>query len=188
MIKWVPHMPVLHVGSSAMPSQLKRFYGHNDLHFVTFSCYERRPLLDTAAARNAILQVLAVMRERRKFLLVGYVVMPDHVHLLISEPEKNDLSVVVKALKCRVSTEMIDIRRLESSRDGNRGEALPHFWLPRFHDFNVYTSEKKKEKLQYMHENPVTRGLVRFPGEWMWSSFLFYATGQAGIVPVDVVG
>jgi len=124
------------------------------------------------------------MRERHNFLLVGYVVMPDHVHLLISEPEKSNPSIVVKALKHRVSTEMIEIRRQESSCQAG---ILPHFWLPRLHDFNVYTNEKKKEKLQYMHENPVTRGLVKFPGDWIWNSFLFYASGQPGIVPIDLV-
>ena len=180
-------MPVLHVGSSTMPSRLKRFYGNHDLHFLAFSCYGRRPLLDSPSARNVFLDVLGIMRQRHNFLLVGYVVMPDHVHLLISEPEESNPSIVVKALKHRVSADMIEIRRQENSGDGSGGGVLPHFWLPRFHDFNVYTDEKKKEKLQYMHENPVTRGLVKFPGDWIWSSFLFYVTGQPGIVPIDLV-
>ena len=69
-----------------MPKGLKRYYGLGHLHFLTFSCYRRLPLLRTAKARNVFVRALSVMRERYRFLLVGYVVMPEHVHLLISEP------------------------------------------------------------------------------------------------------
>jgi putative transposase len=63
-----------------MPRNLKRYYGCGDLHFVTFSCYRRLPLLRTIRARNAFVRALGVIRERYKFSLVRYVVMPDHVH------------------------------------------------------------------------------------------------------------
>ena len=86
-----------------MPRKLKRYYGRGDLHFVTFSCYRRLPLLKTARARNLFVHALGKIRERYRFLLAGYVVMPDHVHLLISEPAKATPSVVLKALKQRVS-------------------------------------------------------------------------------------
>ena len=68
-----------------MPKNLKRYNGRGDLHFVTFSCYRRLPLLRTIRARNLFMRPLGAIHERYKFLLVGYVVMPDHVHLLISE-------------------------------------------------------------------------------------------------------
>jgi putative transposase len=64
---------------------------------------------------------------------------------------------------------------------------LPHFWQPRFYDFNVYSHKKKKEKLEYMHANPVLRGLVVHPKDWPWSSFSFYARSQAPLVEIDVV-
>jgi len=86
-----------------MPRKLKRYYGRGDLHFLTFSCYRRLPLLRTVRARNLFVQALGKIRERYRFLLVGYVVMPDHVHLLISEAPKVTPSVVLKALKQRVS-------------------------------------------------------------------------------------
>jgi putative transposase len=86
-----------------MPKNLKRYYGRGDLHFITFSCYRRLPLLRTIRARNLFVRALGAIRERYKFLLVGYVVMPDHVHLLISEPPKSTPSAMLKALKQRVS-------------------------------------------------------------------------------------
>ena len=69
----------------------------------------------------------------------------------------------------------------------NDGLGLPRFWQPRFYDFNVYSSYKVREKLEYMHANPVKRGLVKNPSAWMWSSFLFYEKGQAGLITIDSV-
>src|SRR5258708_8630565 len=80
-----------------MPKKLKRYYGRGDLHFLTFSCYRRLPLLRTIRARNVFVSALGKICERHKFLLVGYVVMPEHVHLLISEPPKVTPSWGLKA-------------------------------------------------------------------------------------------
>ena len=176
-----------------MPRNLKRYNGRGDLHFVTFSCYRRLPLLRTIRARNLFVRALGAIHERYKFLLVGYVVMPDHVHLLISEPPKSTPSVMLKALKQRVSRDLrkkkheaADVQlRLPFMIDAT---GLPRFWQPRFYDFNVYSSRKVREKLDYMHANPVKRGLVKNPGAWMWSSFLFYERGEAGLVRIDPIG
>ena len=82
-----------------MPWGLKRYYGTGGLHFITWSCYRRKPLLDTERLRDLFLTVLELMRERYRFGVVGYVVMPEHVHLLISGPQIGDPSVVVQAVK-----------------------------------------------------------------------------------------
>lgn len=177
----------------AMPTGLKRIYGRGHLHFLTFSCFKRLPLLGTVRARNLFVKVLGEIRERYGFLLVGYVVMPEHVHLLIGEPKEGTPSTVLQMLKQRVSRKMRKNkrgvrkaqRRFIFSQDGDE---LPRFWQPRFYDFNVYSERKKKEKLEYMHGNPVKRRLVKRPGEWIWSSFLFYAKGEAGLVGIDPVG
>ena len=98
--------------------------------------------------------------------------MPEHVHLLLSEPEKASLATAVQALKQSVS------RRL----------ALRHaepFWQARYYDFNFYTEAKRIEKLRYMHRNPVVRGLARQPEDCLWSSFRHYATGIEGAVEIE---
>jgi putative transposase len=175
-----------------MPKGLKRYYGRGDLHFLTFSCYRRLPLLGTVRARNVFVDVLAKIRKRYRFLLVGYVVMPEHVHLLISEPPNGTPSLVLKVLKQRVSRDLRRKRRRAPPGQlrlpfGRGAEGLPRFWQPRFYDFNVYSRKKKREKLEYMHANPVKRGLVGNPSAWMWSSFSFYAKGETGLVPIDPV-
>ena len=173
-----------------MPKGLKRYYGRGHLHFLTFSCYRRLPLLGRARARNAFVKALAAIRARYGFLLVGYVVMPEHVHLLISEGPKCTPSLVLKVLKQRVSRDLRKQKRRAPAEqmhlDFKDGEAaLPRFWQPRFYDFNVYSTKKVREKLEYMHANPVKRGLVGSPGEWMWSSFVSYERGKGGLVSID---
>jgi putative transposase len=88
-----------------MPKNRKRYCGRGDLHFVTFSCYRRIPLLRTIGARNVFVKDLGAIRDRYKFSLVGHVVMPEHVHLLLSEPPKSTPSIVLKVLKQRVARE-----------------------------------------------------------------------------------
>jgi putative transposase len=176
-----------------MPKRLKRYYGRGDLHFLTFSCYRRLPLLKTMRARNLLVQALGRIRERYKFLLVGYVVMPNHVHLLISECAKGTPSVVLKVLKQRVSRDLLRSRRRAPAGQLRfafaKGDgSLPRFWQPRFYDFNVWSKKKVREKLDYMHANPITRKLVDDPKDWPWSSWSYYAKGEAGLVPIDPVG
>jgi putative transposase len=175
-----------------MTKGLKRIYGRRHLHFLTFSCFKRLPLLETVQARNLFVEELRKVRERYGFLLVGYVVMPEHVHLLIGEPKEGTPSTVMQMLKQRVSRKMRKNKRGVSKAQlllisSQEGVELSRFWQPRFYDFNVYSPNKKREKLEYMHGNPVKRGLVKNPGSWMWSSFLFYEKGEAGLVPIDPV-
>jgi putative transposase len=86
-----------------MRNPLRRFYGRGDLHFITFSCYRRRPFLGTPRARQCFVKLLDQVRARHGFQLIGYVVIPEHVHLLISEPAKGNPSKVLQVLKQKVS-------------------------------------------------------------------------------------
>ena len=170
---------------------LQRFYGRNDLHFVTFSCYRRRAYLGTAKARTRFLQVLDEVRSRHAFALIGFVVMPEHVHLLISEPARGNPSRVLQVLKQKVSRTLSG-RKKKNDRQLQFGFAAERdepngFWQRRFHDFNVYSEKKVKEKLEYMHRNPVKRRLVQHPKDWPWSSWSFYAKGEKGLIRIDVL-
>jgi putative transposase len=176
-----------------MPKRLKRFYGSGQLHFITCSCYRRLPLLGTARARTLFLQVLDEVRNRYQFALLGYVVMPEHIHLLISEPKIGNPSTVMRVLKQRIS------RALRRRRRKRLPETQLCFWQPapvaryrsfwqaRFYDFNIWSRKKKNEKLHYMHFNPVKRSLVDHPKKWIWSSYSFYAQSGLCLVPIDAV-
>ena len=173
-----------------MRNPLKRHYGQGDLHFVTFSCYRRRPLLGTARARDRFVKILDEVRGRHAFRLVGYVVMPEHVHLLISEPAKKNPSKILQVLKQKVARTLLKRRRRATSTqltlpfEGSQVEE-GHFWQRRFYDFNVWSEKKVKEKLEYMHANPVNRKLVPHPKEWPWSSWSHYANGEKALIGID---
>ena len=167
-----------------MPRNLKRYYGAGDLHYITCSCYHRRPWLGSARRRDLFLSVFEAMRKKYAFVVVGYVVMPEHIHLLLSEPQRADPSVVMQAIKIGFA------RRLLAATRRSKQLSLPtntpaHIWQRRFYDFNVWTEKKRREKLCYMHRNPVKRGLVAEPDQWRWSSFRSYAYGEAGTVRVN---
>jgi putative transposase len=159
-----------------MPWGLKRYYGTGSLHFITWSCHRRQPLLDTPARRDLLLNVLEQMRLRYRFAVIGYVVMPEHAHLLISEPQIANPSTVVQAVKLGFSRRLLP--RVSS--------VTPHqIWQRRFYDFNLWSQRKEIEKLKYMHRNPVVRGLVENPDQWRWSSYRSYAFQEAGLVRIN---
>lgn len=161
-----------------MPKNLKRRYRKGDFHFVTFSCCRRNPWLNSAGARNVFVRALGEVRERYGFSLVGYVVMPEHVHLLVGEPKEGTPSTVVHSLKLRVS------KRLRGADGKNE---LRQFWEKRFYDFNVYSAAKRREKLDYMHQNAVKRGLVNDPKDWVWSSYSSYEKRWTPLIEIDFV-
>lgn len=155
-----------------MSSRLKRFYGSGDLHFITCSCYRREPRMMRSSARDLFVRILEEVRHTYRFYVVGYVVMPEHFHLLLSEPETGNVSTVIQVLKQKVAKTAL------SDHDEH------HFWQARFYDFNVWTNKKRVEKLKYMHRNPVARELVAKPEHWSWSSYTDYALARRGPVLV----
>jgi putative transposase len=171
-----------------MPHKLRRITGYGDLHFVTFCCYHRRALLGTAHDRNLAARILGELRKHYRFALVGYVLMPEHVHLLLSESGRIPPAKIVQIFKQRVS------RRMRGRKRKRNGQlALPfaepecglrRFWQRRYYDFNVHSRAKLQEKLHYMHGNPVRAKLVQHPGDWPWSSWCYYYRGE-GLLQVD---
>jgi putative transposase len=146
-----------------MPDGLKRFQQSKQTHFVTFSCYQRLPRLRDTWLRDLFVECLERTRRSYRFRVYGYVVMPEHVHLLVSEPE---VEVLAKAIRYRAE--------LDSP-----------LWQKRYYDHNVRTYESFVEKLHYIHHNPVQRGLAEKPADWNWSSFRHYAAAEIGPVRIE---
>jgi putative transposase len=138
-------------------------------HFLTFSCWHRRPFFRCLEAREDFERSLEKMRLRYRFQVAGYVVMPEHVHLLVTEPCIAGLATAVQAIK-------LSVVKLRTE---------PPFWMPRYYDFVVPSTAKYVEKLRYIHLNPIRRGLVSRSEDWVWSSFGHYETGIAGTVEIE---
>jgi putative transposase len=158
---------------------------------VTFCCYHRRRSLATDESRRIFESALERVRRSYRLQVYGYVVMLEHVHLLLSEPQaaplkpkaglngpptlgepqRDTLADALKSLKQGVSRRLI-------------GDA-EHFWQKRYYDFNIRNYAQFVEKLRYIHRNPVTAGLCERPEDWEWSSFRHYATGSEGRVEIE---
>jgi putative transposase len=154
-----------------MPYGLKRFQKAETLHFITFSCFHRLPFLEAPATREMFESILEQTRARHQARIYAYVLMPEHIHVLINEPPLILLSQLLKALK------QITSRKLRGDR--------PQFWQDRYYDANVHGATARSEVIRYIHRNPVKRGLVASPGQYQWSSFNHYATGIRGVVEIE---
>ena len=173
---------------------LTRFHQSGQSHFVTFCCYHRHRLFTADASCRIFESALERVRRSYRLYVYGYVVMPDHVHLLLSEPQlessplkpkpglngppvllseprQDTLADALKSLKQGVSRRLI-------------GDA-EHFWQKRYYDFNIRDYPQFVEKLRYIHRNPVKQGLCERPEDWRWSSFHHYATGAEGRVEIE---
>lgn len=100
-----------------MPWSLKRFQQAYCLHFITFSCQHQDPLLSTPQSRDVFLKILERARKWYDFFVTGYVVMPEHIHLLISEPQRKKLSIAIQMLKQNTAHQ---IRPVEAYPYGSR--------------------------------------------------------------------
>ena len=154
-----------------MPSGLKRFQKAESLHFVTFSCFHRPPLLETSGARETIEALLEQTRARHQARVYAYVLMPEHIHLLVNEPPQIVLAQFLKAFKQMTS------RKLRGSHE--------KFWQDRYYDSNIHGEQAFSEVIRYIHRNPVKRGLVEKQEDWAWSSFRHYSTGEVGVVEIE---
>jgi putative transposase len=181
-----------------MPWGLVRYHHTGQSHFITFCCYHRRALFISDPSRRVFESALERVRRSFRLRVYGYVVMPEHIHLLVSEPERtaplkpksglngpptsqlepapglNEPSTLADALK---SLKQGVARRLIGDAD--------HFWQKRYYDFNVRNHAQFVEKLHYIHWNPVKKGLCERPEDWPWSSFLHHATGGEGRVEIE---
>jgi putative transposase len=151
-----------------MPDGLKRYQTSGHDHAINFSCYHKLHYLDTAEARDLFERSLEKTRQKYLFEIYGYVVMPNHVHLLVSEPPSEPLSKAIQSLKVSVS---------------KQSPQRP-FWQDRYYDFNVMTRPTFMEKLKYIHRNPVRWGLVESPADWPHSSYRTWQTKEQRTVKI----
>jgi len=154
-----------------------RLHHYDDLgtaRFVTFSCFMRAPSLTLSNAMVILARELDRARQTHGFLLLGYVFMPDHVHLVLLPPEGMKLGQVVGEIKSRSA------RAYFATVPIGPPDAAHVFWQRRCYDHNCRTLETVCEKIRYCHNNPVRRGLVADASDWVWSSYNAYL-GKADV-------
>jgi putative transposase len=153
-------------------------------HFVTFSCYRRRKLLDHDRAKKVVLGVLNSQLAQQDGRCIGFVIMPDHVHAIVWFSAPDQLGRFMKQWKQRSSVQIKRLLRASLVAYGESFDLDEPTWQARFYDFNLFSATKIEEKLEYMHQNPVRAGLVSRACQWPWSSARYYEQGRTVGVPV----
>ncbi len=160
-----------------MTQGLIRLQHSGQTHFITFSCYRRQARLVTPAICTLFLENLETTRLRFSLHIYGYVIMPEHIHLLLSEPASSTLADVIHFLK-------LSFTKQSQSASGDHFHG-GHFWQKRYYDRNIRSYSDFMEKLRYIHRNPAKRGLCEKPEEWKWSSFRHYAQREVCGVEIE---
>ena len=128
----------------------------------------------TPTEYDTILLAIADARDNRKFALLGYLMMPTHLHLLIAPTQSDTLSAMLREIKITAS------KRIHAARKTNGA-----FWQPRSFDRIIRSRAIFEKALLYLHLNPVEASLTDHPSKWRWSSWFAYNPGGTPIVPID---
>ncbi len=172
----------------------KRYNSPGDAHALTFSCFRRQAFLSKDLSREWLIEAIDRAREKHRFHVWAYVIMPEHAHLLVWPTEvKYDISEILNSIKQSVAKRSLLYVRREApaflSRMEDRqpnGKSHYRFWQRGGgYDRNVVEPTTAYEQIEYMHNNPVRRGLCVKPEEWRWSGAADYAGLRAGPLRLD---
>ncbi|MFK7790781.1 MAG: transposase [Phycisphaeraceae bacterium] len=158
--------------------KLKRYEGLGDIRYITCSCYQQLPLFQNDKIKDAFVAYLGKSRDRLAFKLYAWVVMPEHFHILLKPASGQNMPQVLRGIKAGFAKMTIErwreldapiLRRITDSSGRLR------FWQTGGgYDRNLYSEHKLIEKITYIHQNPVRRGLVERSSDWRWSSVWYY--------------
>ncbi len=179
-----------------IPKRRKRvqhFDEPGDAHFLTFSCYHRMALLSKDRTRSWLAEAVEDARTKHRFDLWAWVFMPEHVHLLIwprhAEYKTDKVLADIKRPVGRKAVRWLEANRpafLERLTVRNRNRTYRRFWQAGpGQDRNVCDVATAHQIVEYIHTNPVTRGLVAQPKDWPWSSASEWAGKEATILKID---
>jgi putative transposase len=174
--------------------RVKRFNVPGHVHFITFSCYQRLPLLSNGSWRDFLATCVREACDKLNFALWAYVLMPEHVHLLVRpRNETYKISEFFYEAKKPFATKIISELReknafvLKKLEVKNAGERAHRFWQPGGgYDSNLWSWERIIQKAVYCHNNPVKRRLVKSPDQWRWSSFRWLELGRRENEPLEL--
>ncbi|MCA9251436.1 MAG: transposase [Phycisphaerae bacterium] len=184
-----------------MPKHLRRYDEPGDSHFLTISCQRRLTFFHDDTMKQIVVDGLRILQERFKVCVVGYVIMPEHVHVILYPHARGgDAPVPISKLlyafkkhvgfhgKQRLREIWREVGRLWSEplnawATGDKEDQT--IWNVRGYDFNVRHHKALLQKLDYCHKNPITRGLVDRAEDWAWSSYRYYELGDESVLKMD---
>ncbi len=168
-----------------MPNERRIYDSELWAHFVTFTCYKRRNLLDHDRPKRILLGVLNEQLKIQSASCIGFVIMPNHVHAIVWFPESGQLSKFMQGWKRKSSFHCRNWYREHAPNYFANFGMGDKFWQPKYFSFEIESRRKLEEKLNYMHLNPVRSGLVDKAVEWKWGSARWYENGRSVGVPIE---
>lgn len=166
----------------------------NLVHYATAVTYNRVPVFRNDHACALLIDALATTRIKEPFKLIGYVIMPDHFHLL-ANPLDLDISIVVGRIKGRAAVAIlgwlreewhsVSLAKLKLPKPLKSGQTHA-VWMKEFPAVDIWSRRFIRQKLQYIHMNPVRAGLCDHPAKWRWSSYHAYFPHEPDSVPIEV--
>jgi putative transposase len=166
----------------------------NTFHYLTMVAFRRVPVFKSEKACQFFIEVLQETRKKHPFKLVGYVIMPDHVHLILN-PVECDISLIGKELKGKSGKKIIDWLKeknfvtslekikLKNPQKRNHSYAV---WQKKVKSIDLSSPKFIRQKLNYVHLNPIRAGLCDHPAKWKWSSYHGYLPHKQGDVPIEM--
>lgn len=184
-----------------MPTRLRRHDEPGHIHFWTISCYRRLAFFWEDSMKQIVIDALRVLQTRHNICLIAYVVMPEHVHVILYPHARGSdtpipISKLLHAFKRHVGVRGMNRLRTLWKKHGQLWSRPLNdwahgkydkrvLWTARGYDFNITREKTLFQKIDYCHKNPVTRGLVATADQWKWSSFRFYEFGDQRVLPMD---
>jgi len=174
-------------------ARLKHYDLPNNVRFITFSCFRYRRLLTEAETYKEILTILDQIRIKYELAILGYVVMPNHMHLVILPQKQIKLARVIGEFKWQSARRLLEIWKKQNRKILNEIRAIRNgrigysVWQRRCYDHNCRDVQSVREKINYCHNNPVKAGLVSTPNDWPWSSYRWYNGDKSGLVAIDEI-
>ena len=167
-----------------------RFDIPGDARYLTFSCYKRLPLFSNDRIKNAFVEHLSGCRDAFEFQLLSWVVMPEHVHVIVlPDIDRCPMATLLRAIKEPFARNVLRKWRRLNARILTRvtdSQGHSHFWQRGGgFDRNIRSHDDLFEKMRYIHANPVRRGLVDRQEEWVWSSARSYMGIEIGLIGID---
>jgi putative transposase len=173
---------------------LPRFHIEGHVYYITTVIYNRLPIFTRPSFVIPLYDSLNFYRYNQQFKLLGYVIMPDHMHLIIWPHGKATVSDIMRDYKKFTSTRIIRQTEVENVEEWiaafqqagqETGRSTNKVWQDSYWDVNIYTERFLRQKLNYVHRNPVRAGLVEKPEDYVYSSYRNYVFDEEWLIEID---
>ncbi len=184
-----------------MPTDLKRIDEPGHVHFWTISCYRRLAFFYHDNVKQSAIDGLHYIQDKFDICLIAYVIMPEHVHVMLYPHKPSDDTPIPISLLLREFKHFVGVDAKARLRDiwRERGrlwaQPLNHWatsnesekpiWTTRGFDRNITRQDILHQRIDYCHKNPITRGLVNTADEWKWSSYRYYEHADESVLKMN---